>query len=114
MSALQCTHVLAEAAFMTSGLVLVNQPLADRFIDHRNGFLVSRLGGFRVTGSNRFNNILDMGAQRGTLAGFALTAAFRLTGALTCLSRVCQNSSPVPGSKEPATIRISRGIVYAA
>jgi len=99
---------------MTSRLVLVNQSLANRFIDRRNSLPVSGLGSFGIAGGNRFNNILDMGAQRRTLTGLALTAAFRLTGALTCLSRVCQNSSPVPGSKEPATIRISCGIVYAA
>ena len=99
---------------MTSCLVFVNQSFANRFIDRRNSLLVSGLGSFRIAGGNRFNNILDMGAQRRTLAGLALTAAFRLTGALTCLSRVCQNGSPVPGSKEPATIRISCGIVYAA
>lgn len=99
---------------MTRCLVFVNQSLANRFIDDRNRFPVSGLGRFCIAGGNRFNNILDVGAQRRTLAGFALTAAFRLTGALTCLSRVCQNSAPVPGSKERATIRIFRGIVYVA
>jgi hypothetical protein len=50
-------------------------------------------------------------AQHRALASVALTAYFRLTGALTGLCRVCQSISPAPGSKEPATMRISRGIV---
>ena len=99
---------------MTSRLVLVNQSLANRFIDCRNSLPVSGLGSFGIAGGNRFNNILDMNAQRRTLTDLALTAAFRLTGALTCLSRVCQNGAPVPDSKERATIRIIHGIVYAA
>ena len=50
----------------------------------------------------------------GALTGIALTAVFRLIGAFTCLSRVCQNNSPVPGSKEPGTMRISAEIVNVA
>ena len=96
---------------MPGSLVFVDQSLADRFVDHRYRFLVSGLGSFRITGGNGFNDIFDMGAQHRALAGFALTADFRLTGAFTGLCRVCQNISPVPGSKEPATMRISRGIV---
>ena len=110
-SALQCADVLAKATFMTGSLILVNQSLTDGFVDNGNRFPISGLGSFRITCGNCFNDVLDMGAQRGALAGIALTAAFRLAGAFTSLGRVCQNLSPVPGSKEPDTMRISRGFV---
>jgi hypothetical protein len=113
-SALQRADVLTKAAFMTGGLVFMDQALADRSVDHRNSFLVGGLGSFRITGGNRFNDILDMSTQRGALAGIALTAVFRLMGAFASLSRVCQNNSPVPGSKEPGTMRISAGFVNVA
>ena len=99
---------------MAGSLVFMDQTLADRFIDNRNSFPVGGLGSFRITGSNRFNDILDMSTQRGALAGIALTAVFRLMGAFTRLSRVCQDNSPVPGSKEPATMRISTEVVNVA
>lgn len=110
-SALQRADVLAKAAFMTGSLVFMDQALADRFVDNRNSFPVGGLGSFRITGGNCFNDILDMGAQRRALTGIALAAVFRLMGAFTRLSRVCQNNSPVPGSKEPGTMRISAGFV---
>ena len=99
---------------MAGSLVFMDQTLADRFIDNRNSFSVGGLGSFRITGSNCFNDILDMSTQRGALAGIALTAVFRLMGAFTSLSRVCQNNSPVPGSKEPGTMRISAEFVNVA
>jgi len=104
---LQSAHVLREAALVTGSLVLVNKALAGGFIDHRYGFVVSGLGRFLVTSGNRLDDILDMGAQHGALAAVALAAAFRLTGSLTCLGRVCQNLSPDPDSKERGTMRIS-------
>jgi hypothetical protein len=112
-SALQRLHVLTEAAFMTGSLVLVNQSLTDRLVNNRNGLLVGGLGSFCITGVNRFNNVLDIGAQGRTLGGVTLAAVFRLAGALTGLGRVSQNLSPVPGSKEHATMRIFTGIVNA-
>ncbi len=113
-SALQGADVLTKTALVTGSLVFVDQAFSDRFIDNRNGLAVSGLGGFRITGGNRFHDILDMGAQRGALTGIALAAVFSLTGAFTSLSRVRQNSSPVPGSKEPGTMRIFADIVNVA
>jgi len=99
---------------MTGGLVFMDQAFADRFVDDRNSFLVGGPGSFRITGGDCFNDVFDMRAQRGALTGIALTAVFRLIGAFTCLSRVCQNNSPVPGSKEPGTMRISAEVVNVA
>jgi hypothetical protein len=113
-SALQRADVLAKAAFMTGSLVFMEQALADGFVDNRNSFPVGGLGSFRITGGNCFNDIFDLGAQRGALASLALTAVFRLMGAFTRLSRVCQDNSPVPGSKEPSTMRISTEVVNVA
>jgi len=113
-SALQRADVLIKAAFMTGGLVFMDQAVADRFVDDRNSFLVGGPGSFRVTGGNCFNDIFELGAQRGALAGIALAAVFRLPGAFTRLSRVCQNDSPVPGAKEPGTMRISAQFVNLA
>jgi hypothetical protein len=111
-SALQGADMSTEAAFVARGLVFVDKALAGRFVDYRDSFLVSRLGRFRVTGVNGFNNILNMGAQHGALTGVALTTDFRLTRAFTRLCRICQNLSPVPDSKkEPATMRILAVIV---
>lgn len=111
---MQRADVLTKAAFMTGSLVFMDQALADRFVDNRNSFPVGGPGSFRITGGNCFNDIFDMSAQRGALAGIALTAVFRLMGAFTRLSRVCQNKSPVPGSKEHATMRISAEFVNVA
>jgi len=111
---MQRADVLTKAAFMPGSFVFMDQALADRFIDNRKRFPVRGLGGFRITGGNCFNDIFDMSAQRGALTGIALTAVFRLIGAFTCLSRVCQNNSPVPGSKEPGTMRISAEVVNVA
>jgi hypothetical protein len=113
-SALQRADVLTKAAFMAGSLVSMDQALADRFVDNRNSFMVGGLGSFRITGGNCFNDIFELSAQRGALAGIALTAVFRLMGAFTRLSRVCQNNSPVPGSKEPGTMRISAEFVNVA
>jgi len=99
---------------MPGSLVFMDQALADRFVDNRNSFLVGGLGSFRISGSNCFNDILDMSPQRGALADIALTAVFRLIGAFTRLSRVCQNKSPVPGSNERRTMRISAEFVNVA
>jgi hypothetical protein len=110
-SALQRADVLAKPTFMPGSLVLVDQSLADRFVDNRHRFLISGLRSFRISGGYGFNDIFNMGAQHRALAGVALAAYFRLTGTLTGLCRVCQSISPAPGSKEPATMRISRGIV---
>lgn len=96
---------------MAGSLVFMDQALVDRLVDNRNGFPVSGLGSFGITGGDCFNDIFDMRTQRGALTGIALTPVFRLMGALTRLSRVCQNDSPVPGSKEPGTMRISAEIV---
>jgi hypothetical protein len=112
-SALQRADVLTKTALVAGSLVFMDQTLADRFVNHRNGFLVSGSGSFGVTGGDRFSNVFNMSAQRRALAGIALTAVFRLMGAFTRLSRVCQNNSPVPGSKEPGTMRISVEIVNA-
>ena len=103
--------MLTKAAFVAGSLVFMDQTLADRFVNNRNGFLVSGLGGFGITGGDRFNDIFNLSTQRGALAGIALAAVFRLMGAFTRLSRVRQNNSPVPGSKEPGTMRISAEIV---
>ena len=111
---MQRADVLTKAAFMPGSLVFMDQTLADRFIDNRNSFSVGGLGSFRITGGDCFNDVFDMRAQRGALTGIALTAVFRLIGAFTCLSRVCQNNSPVPGSKEPGTMRISAEVVNVA
>ena len=44
----------------------------------------------------------------------AIDRDFRLAGAFTSLCRVCQNLSPVPGSKERDTMRIWRRFVNPA
>ena len=106
--------MLTKTAFMAGSLVFMDQALADGSVDNRNRFLVGGLGSVRITGGNRFNDIFDMSTQRGALAGIALTAVFRLMGAFTRLSRVCQNNSPVPGSKEPGTMRICAEFVNVA
>jgi hypothetical protein len=113
-SALQRADMLTKAAFMTGSLVFMDQALTDRFVDNRNSFPVGGLGSFRITGGNCFNDIFNVSAQRGALAGITLAAVFRLMGAFTRLSRVCQNNSPVPGSKEPGTMRIYAEFVNVA
>jgi hypothetical protein len=111
LSALHRLHVLTEPAFVAGSLVFVDQTLADRFIDNRNSFLVRGLGSLRIPGGDRFEDILDMGAQRRALAGIAPPAVFRLAGPFTSLNRIRQGFSPVPSSKEPGTMRISAEFV---
>jgi hypothetical protein len=113
-SALHGTHVLTEPTFVAGSLVFVDQALADRFIDNGNSFLVRGLSSLRIPGGDRFEDIFDMGAQRRALAGIAPPAVFRLTGPFTSLSRIRQGFSPVPGTKEPATMRISAEFVNLA
>lgn len=110
-SALQGADVLPKATFMPRCLVLVDQTLAGRFIDHRNGHFVGGFGCLCITSTNSLDNILDMRAQHGALAGIAFVAIVRLAGALTGLGSVCQWFSPASGSKEPATMRFLCEIV---
>ena len=110
-SALQGANVLAETAFMPCSLVLVDQTLAGRFIDHRDGHFVGGLGCLRITCINSLDNILDVRAQHGALAGIAFVAIVRLAGALTGLGSVCQWFSPVSGSEERDTMRFFCKIV---
>jgi hypothetical protein len=106
-SVLQCADVLAEPALVPRSLVLVDQAFAGGLVDNRHGFLESGLRRFCVTSGDCFEYVLDVSAQHRALAGKALAAIFRLTGAFAGLCRVCQGFSPAPGSKEPATMRIS-------
>jgi hypothetical protein len=98
-SALHRTHVLTETAFVAGSLVLVNHTLADGFIDNGNSPLVRGLSSIRIPGGNRFQDILDMGTQRRSLAGITPSAVFRLAGTFTSLSRIRQGLSPVRGTK---------------
>ena len=51
---MQRADVLTKAAFMARSLVFMDQTLADRFVNNRNGFPVSGLGSFRITGGDCF------------------------------------------------------------
>jgi hypothetical protein len=112
-SLLQCAHLLTETAFVAGRFVLVDQTFAGRFVDDGKSPLVGRSSRLRITSGDRSEDLLNMGSQRGALAGIALPAVFRLTGTLAGLSRVRQSLSPVPGTKEPGTMRISAEFVNA-
>jgi hypothetical protein len=101
------TDVLSETALVTGSLVPVNQSLANRLVDNRYCFLIRGLGRLSVATGYRLHDVLDVSAQTRTLACITLTTDFRLTGAFTRLSRVCQNFSPVPDSNKPPTMQFS-------
>src|SRR5687768_10421552 len=79
---LERLDVGADAALVTRGLVLVDQPARRVAVEDRHGGRVRGLGGRRVLRFQRLEDLLDGGAQHGALAGIAGVADDGLLGAL--------------------------------
>lgn len=75
----------AEAAFMPSGLVLVNQSPTCHAIDDGHRRFESGLRLCLISGCNRSIHFLEVGAQHGTPAGIMFTTFFRLADTLSGL-----------------------------
>src|SRR5688500_1058854 len=79
---LQRLDVRADAALVARRLVLVDQAAGRVAVEDRHGGRVRGLGGRRVLGFQRLEDLLDGGAQHRTLAGIAGVADDGLLGAL--------------------------------
>ena len=73
-----------QAALMPGGLVFMDQPLADHFIDDWNCLLIGIGGDFFVFIVYRRNDFLHLGPQEGAETGIMQTSFDGLTGALFC------------------------------
>src|SRR5262245_41095627 len=83
----------AQAALVTSSLVLVNDLLVNDRIDHANGILIDGLGGSLVASFDGLLHFLDRGAQSRTQAHIVRALLGRLAGALASLCSICHVKS---------------------
>ena len=104
-------NMQVKPTLMTGRLVFMQQAFAGHAINDGYGFFISFARQVFITSSYCLHNILNIGAQHGTLPSFTYTAIVRLTCALSCLCRISQNLTPKPGLKEPRTMRFSRAFV---
>ena len=104
-------HMRVKPALVTGRLVLVQQSFSGHAVDDGHGFFVGFARQLLVTCGHGLDNILDMCAQSGTLTCLAQTAVIRLSRTFTCLCRISQNRTPVPGLKEPGTMRFPEAFV---
>ena len=75
-----------QAAFVSSGLVFVDQALVGGTVDDGHADSIRGLRLFLITGSDRLDNILGAGSHHTALMNVMLTAILRLTRALPSLS----------------------------
>src|SRR5690606_16501217 len=79
----------AQAALVTSGLVLVNDLLVGDRVDHADGRLIDGLSGSLVASFDGLLHFLDRGAQSRTQAHVVRALLDRLAGALASLCSIC-------------------------
>jgi len=84
----QSANLTVKTAFISSGLVFVDQTFAGHVIKNRHSFFVSCFRSAFVATGDCGKNTLYHGAHHGSLTGIALTRFFGLANAFACLGSI--------------------------
>ena len=74
---------------MTCCFVSVDNAMADRLVEDRDGGVVGSICTFVVTGIDSGNGFFDRGAHGRSLAGVMPSPGFSLSCPLSCLGCIC-------------------------